>query len=79
MTDTLKQFHYGCKRADNGELQPYLRKVTGFSREQVTNCFQQYTDSNSIKYRRLAPSVQFVRRYTTEDTLILKGQRVWNN
>jgi transposase InsO family protein len=72
MADTLKQFHYGrCTRADKGVLRQYLRKVTGFSRAQVTRCIQQYTDAGAIKDRRRAPAVPFVRRYTTEDIRLL--------
>lgn len=72
MADTLKQFHYGrCTRADKGVLRQYLRKVTGFSRAQVTRCIQQYTDAGAIKDRRRAPAVPFVRRYTSEDIRLL--------
>jgi transposase InsO family protein len=72
MTDTLKQFRYGCCiRADKGVLRQYLRKVTGFSRAQVARCIKQFTDDGVIKDRRRAPAVPFVRRYTTEDIRLL--------
>lgn len=72
MTDTLKQFRYGCcTRADKGVLRQYLRKVTGFSRAQVARCIKQFTDDGVIKDRRRAPAVPFVRRYTTEDIRLL--------
>lgn len=72
MTDTLKQFHYGCcTRTEKGVLRQYLRKVTGFSRAQVARCIQQFTNEGVIQDRRRAPAVPFTRRYTTEDIRLL--------
>lgn len=72
MADALKQFGYiRCKRADKGILRRYLRKVTGFSRAQVTRCITQFTDGGGIKDRRRPPAVPFVRRYTAEDIRLL--------
>jgi transposase InsO family protein len=73
MANTLRQFGYACcKRADKGVLRQYLLKVTGFSRAQVARCIKQFAAGGGrIKDRRRAPSVPFVRRYTTEDIRLL--------
>jgi len=72
ITDTLRQFGYGrCKRADKGVLRQYLLKVTGLSRAQVARCIAQFTDGGSIRDRRRAPAVPFVRRYTADDIRLL--------
>lgn len=72
MTDILKRFHYDrCARTNKGLLRQYLRKVTGFSRAQVARCIKQFNEDGTIKDRRRAPAVPFVRRYTPEDIQLL--------
>ena len=72
MTNALKQFHYArCTRTDKGVLRQYLGKVTGLSRAQVARCIKQFTDDGTIKDRRRAPAMPFVKRYTPEDIRLL--------
>ncbi|MDA3915321.1 hypothetical protein [Oleiagrimonas sp.] len=65
---TLRQFRYeALKRADKGLLQTYLRKVTGYSRAQLTRLIGQWRHARRITDRRGPPVQPFARRYTAAD------------
>lgn len=65
---TLRQFRYDAlKRADKGLIQDYLRKVTGYSRAQLTRLIGQWQQARHIADRRGPPNQPFVRRYTEAD------------
>ena len=69
---TLRQFRYdGLMRADKGLLQAYLRKVTGYSRAQLTRLIGQWRQGRRIADRRGPPAQPFVRRYTAADVSAL--------
>ena len=54
---TLRQFAYAtCPRADKGLLQAFLRKVTGYSRAQLTRLIGQWQRDRRIVDRRGPPS-----------------------
>lgn len=68
LEDTLRQFRYeALKRADKGLLQVFLRKVTGYSRAQLTRLIGQWRRRRSIADRRGPPLQPFRRRYTAAD------------
>jgi len=47
----LIKFHYiTLKKSDKGVINRYLRKVTGYSRQQLTRLIKQYKDIGSIKW-----------------------------
>ena len=69
---TLRQFHYeALKRADKGLLQVFMRKVTGYSRAQLTRLIGQWRDRQRIVDRRGPPAQPFTRRYTAADVSLL--------
>jgi len=68
LEDTLRQFRYeALKRADKGLLQVFLRKVTSYSRAQLTRLIGQWQRRRSIADRRGPPLQPFRRRYTAAD------------
>ena len=69
---TLRQFRYDTlKRADKGLLQVFLRKVTGYSRAQLTRLIGQWRHGRRIADRRGPPRQPFARRYTAADVSAL--------
>lgn len=69
---TLRQFRYDTlKRADKGLLQAYLRKITGYSRAQLTRLIGQWRQARRITDRRGPPVQPFARRYTAADVKAL--------
>ena len=69
---TLRQFHYNVlKRADKGLLQVFMRKVTGYSRSQLTRLIGQWQHGRRIVDRRGPPTQPFTRRYSEADTRLL--------
>lgn len=65
---TLRQFRYDAlKRPDKGLLQAFLRKVTGYSRAQLTRLIGQWRNGRRIADRRGPPRQPFARRYTAAD------------
>jgi len=69
---TLRQFRYDAlKRADKGLLQMFLRKVTGYSRAQLTRLIGQWGSGRRIADRRGPPCQPFARRYTAADVRVL--------
>lgn len=72
LESTLRQFRYGTlKRADKGLLQIYLRKVTGYSRAQLTRLIGQWHRGRRITDQRGPPAQPFARRYTAADVSAL--------
>jgi transposase InsO family protein len=69
---TLRQFGYKTlARADKGVLRVFARKLTGYSRAQLTRLIGQWRRDRRIEDRRGPPSQPFRRRYTPEDTRLL--------
>ena len=69
---TLRQFSYKTlARADKGVLRVFVRKLTGYSRAQLTRLIGQWRQGRHIVDRRGPPSQPFTRRYTPEDTRLL--------
>ncbi len=69
---TLRQFHYNSlKRADKGVIHAYLRKLTGYSRAQLTRLIGQWQQGRQIVDLLGPPRQPFVRRYTEADTRLL--------
>ena len=79
LEDTLRQFRYDAlKRADKGLLQVFLRKVTGYSRAQLTRLIGQWQHRRSIADRRGPPQQPFPRRYTEADVRQLVAIDRWH-
>jgi transposase InsO family protein len=69
---TLRQFHYATlKRADKGLVAAFARKVTGYSRAQLTRLIGQWQHGRRIVDRRGPPAQPFARRYTAADVRLL--------
>jgi transposase InsO family protein len=69
---TLTQFRYPTlKRAERGLLQDFMRKVTGYSRAQLTRLVRQWQEGRKIVDRRGPPARPFARRYTAMDVQCL--------
>ncbi len=69
---SLRQFGYDrLGRADKGLLQAFARKVTGYSRAQLTRLIAQWRCGRTITDRRGPPAKPFSRRYTDEDVRTL--------
>ncbi|MFC1573035.1 integrase [Candidatus Eisenbacteria bacterium] len=68
---TLVRFQYWTlKRPDRGLLLTYLRRVSDYSRAQITRMVSQYRETGKIE-RRYCTSNGFTRRYTPEDIHLL--------
>jgi len=67
----LKRFAYGClKRRDKGMVIRFLRKVSGYSRQQLTRMIHQYVEQGALK-RQQKTTNGFERFYTAEDIRLL--------
>lgn len=64
----LDYFHLG--KRDKGIAQQYLRKVTGYSRQQLTRLIKQYKQDRKIGANR-KPRNEFPRYYQQSDILLL--------
>jgi len=79
LSATLRQFRYGTlKRADKGLIQTYLRKVSGYSRAQLTRLVGQWQQVRQIADRRGPPNQPFARRYTEADVRLLVELDRWH-
>lgn len=68
LADTLAQFRYtSLARRDRGAVLALVRKVTGFSRAQVTRLVAQWLATRCLEDRRGPPPQAFCRRYTDGD------------
>lgn len=67
----LSRFHYAhLNRSKKGILLKFLRKVSGYSRQQLTRMIQRYTEEGFLK-RRQKTSNGFERFYTEGDLKLL--------
>jgi len=71
MEQTLEKFGY-CQinKENKGIMKQYLKKVTGYSRAQITRFIAQYKETGGIKEREYKRN-RFTKRYTMEDIRLL--------
>ena len=68
---TLRKFRYGqLGKAEKGLIGHYLRKMTGYSRQQLTRLIGDYRKTQGLGRRR-PPRSRFPRRYTEADLRLL--------
>lgn len=68
----LTRFLYPTlSRRDKGTVVRYLRKVTGYSREQVFRLIRQYGKTGRLDLRPRSQRQRFTRRYTASDIRLL--------
>jgi len=68
---SLKRFnYYQLTKGDKGTVRTYLRKMTGYSRQQLTRLIAQYKETHWIG-RRKRERHRFNQRYTQADILLL--------
>lgn len=71
MEKTMERFGYcSLSREDKGIMKQYLKKVTGYSRAQITRFIAQYKETGGIK-ERLYKRNRFNKRYSMEDIRLL--------
>jgi transposase InsO family protein len=66
----VKLDYFKLGKRDKGIVQQYLRKVTGYSRQQLTRLIKQYKTDRKIGANR-KPRYSFPRRYEQSDILLL--------
>jgi len=59
------------RKGDRGLVLRYLRRVTGYSRQQMTRLIGQWRRTGSVEDRRRGPLKPFPTRYTPEDAALL--------
>lgn len=68
----LKRFKYPLQsKAQRGLIRRYLRRVTGYSRPQLTRLIAQYLHSGRLVQRYRATTTSYARKFTTEDIVLL--------
>lgn len=68
LVGTLRQFHYvALGRTEKGVVLAFVRKVTGFSRAQLTRLIAQWLATRRLDDRRGPPVQPFHRRFTATD------------
>ena len=71
LAKTLKQFDYfNLRKRDKCMVQKYLRKVTGYSRQQLSRLIEQYRENHWIGHNR-KPRNMFPQHYQRSDILLL--------
>jgi transposase InsO family protein len=71
MEKTMKRFGYcSLSKEDKGIIKQYLKKVTGYSRAQITRFIAQYRKTGRIK-ERLYKRNYFRKKYSMEDIRLL--------
>lgn len=72
MAQTLKETGYGgLGRRERGVVIRFLRRITGYSRQQVTRLVAQWQGTGRIEDRRKRPAKPFATRYTAQDVELL--------
>lgn len=70
--DVLKRFRYPLQsKGPRGLIRRYLRRVTGYSRPQLTRLIAQYLTSGRVVQRYTATSTSYARKFTPEDIVLL--------
>ena len=71
MEKTLEKFGYcSLSKEDRGIMKQYLKRVTGYSRAQVTRFIARYRETGRIK-ERMYKRNRFSKRYSMEDIRLL--------
>jgi hypothetical protein len=71
MEQTMEKFgYYQLSKEDKGIMKKYLKKVTGYSRAQITRFIAQYRETGKIRERRYKRN-RFNKRYAMEDIRLL--------
>jgi len=71
MEKTLEKFGYcNLSKEDKGIMKQYLKRVTGYSRAQITRFIFQYRKTGKIKERTYKRN-RFTKRYSMEDIRLL--------
>ena len=71
MEKTLEKFGYcSLSKEDRGIMKQYLKRVTGYSRAQITRFIAQYRETGKIRERAYKRN-RFTKRYTMEDIRLL--------
>lgn len=69
--DTLRRLHYATlKRADKGVVIKLLRRISGYSRQQLTRLIQQFMERGVIQ-RKQVTVCGFTRRFSDADVRLL--------
>lgn len=72
IAQVLRQFVYAARpRADKGLLLRYLRRLTGYSRQQLTRLIKRFVTTRSLVQRYRAPKAGFTRKYSDADVRLL--------
>ena len=67
----MERFRYcNLSKEDKGIMKQYLKKVTGYSRAQITRFIAKYKETGGIKEREYKRN-RFTKRYTMEDIRML--------
>lgn len=76
---TLQQFHYPrLSKAHKGLLLLYLRKLSGYSRPQLTRLIRRYLNHDGLSWT-VRPAHGFHTRYTPEDIQRLAEMDAWHD
>ena len=68
----LKRFAYrGLSRRDRGDVLRYMRRLSGFSRAQLTRLVSRWCTERALVKHYRAPAHAFARRYTRADQILL--------
>ena len=68
----LKRFKYPLQsKAHRGLIRRYLRRVTGYSRPQLSRLIAQYLHSGRLVQRYRATTTSYARKFTPEDIVLL--------
>jgi hypothetical protein len=68
----LKRFKYPLQsKPHRGLIRRYLRRVTGYSRPQLTRLIAQYLASGRLVQRYTSTATSYTRKFTAEDVLLL--------
>ena len=73
--ETLKRFDYlYLGKKEKGLIKKYLKKVTGYSRPQVTRQIRQYRETGQVRLKEYKRN-KFERKYTSKDIQLLALDR----
>jgi transposase InsO family protein len=70
--------YVGLGKPARGLVIRYLRRISGYSRQQITRLIAQYRQTGRVEDRRKAPAKPFATRYTAEDAALLAEVDRWH-
>jgi len=77
--ETLKRFDYlYLGKKEKGLIKKYLKKVTGYSRPQVTRQIKQYRETGRVRLKEYERN-KFERKYTSKDIQLLAKTAEWHD